>query len=350
VKWIAGLLMMALFSQSLFAQEVSGTPVPDSPAPQKTVWVANLMRKKSSTARITNLKMTDSKLPVFLVAKDRDLRPTISVNGTFTTDGWTLQAQGLPVEVDKEKKTFEIPMHLRGRINECTLTAIGPAGEKQTETFYIYAPDAMEFNVISPWDHIVVSLAPLYLIYQQSGYGEYQSIAAQVSLRYTSPDKKKIEKFTDRFGYHANVDATVFTLASSPVERGPQLLEIKGNLTYQLDPVRTWQTSLLGGVSYLTMFSNGSSFGFSNLTAPDLGFRTRKTISPTTAYFGEVHYVALGLPFEQQGLNLHGGWTRMIKESRRIEYGLSYSGYSWHPTPETSVRVHELAFKAGISF
>ena len=358
MRILVAVLLLALYCEKPLAQEASppkqeaAAPVPPEQAIQKTVWVANLMRRKDSTSRITDLKMADSKLPVYLVPKDRDLRPTISVNGTFTREGWTLLAQGSAVEIDKEKKTFEIPMHLRGRINECTITAIGPAGEKQSETFYIYAPEAMEFNVISPWDHILVSVAPIYLIYQQSGYGEYQSIAAQVSLRYTTPDKKKIEKFTDRFGYHANLAATVFTFASSPVERGPQLLELKGDLTYQLDqdPAHKWQTTLLGGVSYLTMFSNGSSFGFSNLVSPDIGVRARKTLSPTTAYFGEAHYVALGMPFDQQGINLHGGWTRMIKDSRRVEYGLSYTGYSWHPSPETSIRVHELAFKAGISF
>ena len=48
-----------------------------------------------------------------------------------------------------ETHEFEVTMRLRGKLNECTLTAVTPDGKKETETVYIYAPEAMQFQVVT---------------------------------------------------------------------------------------------------------------------------------------------------------------------------------------------------------
>ena len=329
----------------------SATPVPAigkvPPIKQKTVWVAHVLRRKSAQNVITSLEIEEKNLPVFLISRTDELQPTITVNGTFNKPNAKLFAQGTELDVDPETHEFEVTMRLRGRLNECKLTAITPDGKKEVETIYIYAPEAMQFQVVSPWDRLVISAGGTFLSYRQSGYGEYQSIGAKLGVRYTSPERKS------RWGVYGNLDATVFTFASSPTARGPQLVEAKADATYKIgskeDP---WQKQIVGGLSYITMFSNGSSFGFANLAAPEFGIRARKVVSPTKAWIFDAHYVALGIPkgFDNFGLNLGLTWSKFIRDSRRIEFGINYSGYYYPPADDQTIRLNEFTVRTGISF
>ena len=320
---------------------------PPEPVKQKTVWVAHLLRRKSPKNVITSMDLSETNLPVFLITRKDEIQPNITVNGTFNKPGAKLFAQGTELDVDSETHEFEVTMRLRGKLNECTLTAVTPDGIKETETIYIYAPEAMQFQVVSPWDRLVLSAGGAFLSYRQSGYGEYQSIGAKLGVRYTSPER------VSRWGIYGNLDATVFTFASSPTARGPQLLEAKADATLKFGPkTDRWQKQALAGLSYLTMFSNGSSFGFANLTAPEFGIRARKVVSPTKAWIIDARYVALGLPkgFDNFGLNLGLTWSKFIRDSRRIEFGVNYSGYYYPPADAQTIQLNEFTVRSGISF
>jgi hypothetical protein len=327
---------------------VEATKAPEKP-PQKTLWVAHILRRKSNDAIIKELDFPDLRVPVMLVAKDGDLRPTVAIKGKFDRPGWKLILQDEnAVNFAPDSAAFTIYAYLKGRINVVLLNAVGPQGEKETESVYIYAPEAMEFHVVSAWDQILLSAGGSFLSYAQAGYGEYQALSALLSARYISP-----ERWKSRFGLLAGADMTVLTAVSSPIDRGPQILEGKVDLTYLLkqDAAKRWRTLVLAGGSYLTMFSYGSPFGFSNLFAPELGIRSRYNVNPQASWIGEARFVALAPPgtFNQLGLNLGLAWSKLVSDSHRVELGLQYSAYVYEPEPSYPIRVNQLSLKLGLS-
>jgi hypothetical protein len=327
---------------------IEATTPPVKP-PQKTVWVAHILRRKTSDLLIKNLEFPDNRVPVFLVAKDEGLRPTVSIHGKFDRPGWKLVLQdNIPVSFDATPGEFTIYAHLRSRISEVLLTAVGPAGEKEIEHVYVYAPEAMEFQVVSAWDQILLSAGVSFLSYAQAGFGEYQSISGLLSARYSSP-----ENWKSRFGLLASGDVTVFTAASSPVDRGPQILEGKLDISFLLkpDPTKRWRSQIFAGGSYLTMLSYGSPFGFSDLIAPEFGMRSRYTVNPQAAWIGEARFVALAPPgsFDQLGCNLSIAWSKFVSDSHRLELGFQYTGYIYEPEPSVAIHLHQFALKLGLS-
>ncbi len=332
------------------------TTAPGTTNIQRTVWVAHVLRRKSNEFLIKNFSLTESRLPIVLVAKKDELRPTVTIRGKFERQGWKLLIEGAtPVVFDEGKTTFSIHAHLKGRINKMNLTAVGPNGERENEALYIYAPEAMEFKVVNAWDQILLSVGTSFLSYAQKGFGEYRSISGLLSARYNSPEKKLTAEsdLYSRIGLIANMDLTVLTLIASPVDRGPQLLEAKLDGTYQFDPdpYGRVQNQLLVGASYITMFNYGSPFGFSNLLAPEIGWRRRVLVSPVAAWVGEARFIGLSefYTFNSLALNLSLAWSRLISDSHRLELGFSYSGYFYRPEPEIPVRLHQLSVKLGLS-
>lgn len=318
------------------------------PVTRKTAWVAHVLRRTPINLRLKTMEFSDTKLPVLLIARPGSLRPLVEVRGKFNRRGWTLFAQGSPVSQAVGRADFKFHAFLNGRINEIILTARGPAGESEEERVYLFAPEAQEFTLVSPWNSVILSAGFSSIDYFQSGFGNYLAYTGTISARYATFDGPK------QLGLYASLDFTALTLAAQPIDRGPQFIEGKldATITLPFAAQQTWKTQILLGGSYVTMLANGSPFGFANLISPEVGLRTRFILDPTEAIITDLRYVALGKEFgafSENGFLANITWSRTLLNSHRAELGINYTSYSYHPDTNSTVKFSIVSLMFGYS-
>ncbi len=324
------------------------TPAEPPPVTRKTAWIAHVLRRTPANLRLQTLEFPETQLPILLIARPGNLRPLVEVRGKYFRKGWTLFAQGSPVSQSVGQSDFKFHAFLNGRISEIILTSRGPAGEVEEERVYLFAPEAQEFTLISPWNSVVLSAGASSIDYFQSGFGNYLAYTGTISARYSTFDGPK------QLGLYASLDFTALTLASQPIDRGPQFIEAKvdATITVPYAPQQSWKSQLLLGGSYVTMLSNGSPFGFANLLSPEVGVRTRFILDPVDAVIADLRYVAVSSEFgsfNENGYLLNLTWSRTLLNSHRAELGVNYSNYSYHPDTNSTVRFSIISLILGYS-
>jgi hypothetical protein len=329
--------------------------IPQLPTDERsTAQIAYILRRRGSEFRIPDMEIYESTVPVVLISKGTEIKPTIAIHGQFSRPGWKLMLQDqIPVtfsgasQPGQPSTEFTIYAHLNGRVSEISVSAVGPGGQRQLEKVYIYAPNARAFHVVSAWDDLLLSAGLTNMSYEQTGFGAYQSINALISARYSNADGEP------RFGILGSAEMTVLAFASSPISTSPQLLEGKIDLSIRpsSQPLTRFRTRLLLGFTYLTMFSNGSPFGFSDLAAPEAGLQFRYIATYREDYVAELHFAPIGglTKIDQHGLNMSFGWSKLLQDSRRLEVGLSYSAYSYQPDNTVSILTSLVSLKAGLT-
>lgn len=292
-------------------------------------WIAHINRQ-ADQPQIQDLSFTKDDLPVLMVARGKELRPLVEIRGLYRREGWKLFAQNAPVKAGRAPGEFVIQAYLNSQINEVSLSAQGPQGESEREVVYVYAPDAKELHIVSAWDSLLFSVGYANLGYGQTNFGYFSSRTGLVGASYTSPET------TSRFGLFSQALMTVLTLSSEPIDANPQVVEgrLDGTIRLGLRDQSRWRYSLIGGVSYLTLISNGSPFGFANLVAPEVGFRAKHYRTSQTALHAEVRAVTLkDVTFEKQrGLHFALGWTRTLPSLKLIDVSVRYSNSSFEST------------------
>ena len=319
--------------------------LPELPQSQKQrEQIAYFLRASKTGPTIKDLVISDSEAPIVMVIRGSDIKPTIALNGSFQRPGWTLFVlggdQALPVD-------FVVYAHLQGRINEITLIATGPKGEREIEKIYVYSPNARTFHVVSAWEDLLFSAGVAGFSYAQSTFGVYEAIQAIASVRYSTPDSDSL------FGFLGSAEMTVWGIAMSPVNTSPQLFEGKADLTIRTNrnsSQRMHYRALLGG-TYLTMFSNGSPFGFSDLMVMEFGVQGRYIASAKDDWIGEFRYMPVGgvSDWGQFAINTSLALSRLLNDSRRIEFALCYSFYKWLPATTISIETSLLTFRVGLT-
>lgn len=318
------------------------------PDPRNDASIAYVLRRKAPEFKIPELKIFDSTVSVLLVAKGDNIKPTVALRGSYGRMGWHLFLQdGSPVQTSAGTNEFTVYAHLNGRVSELALVAVGPKNERQLEKIYLYAPNARGYHIVSAWDDLLLSAGLTNMSYQQTGFGAYQSINALISARYGGGDP------TSRFGLVASGDMTVLAFASSPINTAPQLFEGKIALSVRptSKPLGRLRTRLLIGGTYLTMFSNGSPFGFSDLTSPEVGIQWRYVATFREDYLAELRFAPIGglTSIAQNAVYISGGWSKLLQDSRRLEVSLSYTGYSYQPDQYDSIIASLISLKFGLT-
>lgn len=347
--------------------------IPELPPDQRSnASIAYILRRRGDENRIKELELFDSTVPVVLIAKGSEIKPTIALHANFNRPGWKIFTQGsqglqalqgsllktnneniqknAPSQVRPNQQfnsEFTIYAHLLGRVSEVALTAIGPNGEKQSEKVYIYAPNARAYHVVSAWDDLLLSAGLTTFSYAQTGFGAYESINALASIRYGTPDSDSILSFV------ASAEMTILAFASSPINTSPQIFEARGDVSIRPGPKPTGRlrSRILIGGTYLTMFSNGSPFGFSDLTAPEIGIQSRYIASFRDDWIGEIRYIPVGgiTKVGQQGINLSIAWSKLLQDSRRLETGLTYSAYNYLPDDAIAIQTSLISLRLGLT-
>jgi len=315
---------------------------------KKSLVVAHILRRKSAESQITGLEVLTFRTPILYNLHEGQFKPTVEVKLKYFRPGWkllySLKGPEVPIGASNEGSAF---LYLKSSVSELQLIAMNEAGETEKEKLFIYAPGTKELKTDSPWNKVVLSLGGAVLDYYQTSFGNFRSTNALAAILYAP------EALYENWSMIARADLTFASFYSSPIRAGPQVLDSRIDLTYQIsdgyDSTHRWFA--LGGVSYLTLFSNGSPFGFSDLLAPELGLRLRSVLDPMNFLVTDLRYVALGGPFEvgQRNLQIAFSWSRWMENLRRLELGLEYSTTSFAADPKNTVKTNLLILKLGFS-
>lgn len=312
---------------------------------RRSAWAAELVREG---VPIPNLTLIENNVPVTLVPNGGRLRPMIEIRVHFERPGWVLFAERTPIAQDNFPNEFTIFAYLKAKITELTLTAVSPNGEMLSEKILVLAPQAQELPLTGSWGEGMAGLGFASFRYTQTGFGAFVSKSAILTLSYTSP------RWTSPVGLYAVAHMTMITFSSTPVNNGPQLLEGKLDVTYLLNtnPSDRYQNKAILGINYLTMFANGSTFGFSNLFTPEMGFQSKYMLTPSTSVQAEFRYAPAGnsLNLAQRGLDLDMSICKALKALNRVELGVYYTNFAYAPSGGSSVSASLFSVQLGYGF
>lgn len=296
---------------------------------QQTKWLAQHIRVQTVENTIPGLHFEQDKYAIFLVRDGQKFRPLVSLKGylkDFKVGSQLILENRFNVPVNEKTGYFVVNIYLTSKKNEINLV-LRQKDKQFAEKSFLVAPDAQEYNVTSPWDSVRVSLGTTYLYYSQTGYSSFYSWIGDFALRYHSPEK------VGYFGFSSDLDLSLVTFKSNQNNYAPQV----GQFRFEMIYFDNWENQpqynlhyLLGG-SYLTMLSNGASFGFKNLLAPDLGLRIRKVTGPKTDVAATLRLSLMDTQFKDRGVELELSAGFILNNSHRAELGLKYLDYAYSP-------------------
>ncbi len=316
---IFGLLGGAGVSSAQETQEEDGVV-----EAQRAVWLAYVLRQRSEDVRIEGMEIKVLELPVFLVPQGESFRPLVKMRVEFRRPDWELFVGGrTPVNEDDNPNVYAVYAYLNSRISEVEIQARGPGGQLEKEKVYIFAPEAREFKVVSPFDAIVASIGVGELVYKQSSFGTFVSNTLTIEARYLSPEKGK------RLGYLMDFSMTLYTFRSSPIERNPHYVQGRLGVTYptQIFSDLQWRSRIFLGVRGSALIPQGSPFGFSDLYGLEAGLRSEYFYRGDRSYALEAYYS----PFDpkkllrDRSIEMRGSWYFNVGEFRRGRLSLGYS-------------------------
>ncbi len=310
------------------------TVEPEALKTKQALWVAHILRDKQAPSRLPELKLSQVQLPVYLVPQGESFRPMVKMKLDYNKPGWQLfLSDKEPVRRLDAEGTHVVYAYLRSRISTLFLTSVGPENEVQTETFYLFAPEAREFKMVSLFDSVFFSIGHSYLIYRQTSFGTFVSQAMLVGVKYITPEKGR------KIGYFADANLTLFTYSSSPVDENPQFFDARAgaSLLVKLTKNPKYRSRLTFGASTINLFSLGSSFGFSGLYGANFGLRTELYRSAKDSYSAELQITPYDFsdPFGERTIKLNLDWTKNLNNLRRLQYGLSYASHKFSDKNES---------------
>ncbi|MGE5087189.1 MAG: hypothetical protein ACM3MG_12860 [Bacillota bacterium] len=314
---------------------------PQKPPTSATNNLAHIIQSKSGDS-IEGLTLPQTQLPVVMVQNKKNFRPMVEIPLTYNRKGWSLWIQGkTPVTPTTEEGKFKVFAYLKGKVNELHLVARGPQGETQSERIYLYSPEAQEFSVVSPWDAVKLTLGSTYLIYQQSGYTDFYSWSGLLSAQIHSPEEGA------RFGMIGQVSMTALTISSNQKGYGPQIGQgnIDGIYFFPWSLSSRWRNQIMGGLYYVTMFSNGAPFGFKNLFAPEFGFRTRYLLNEKSDFISEFRFMPLNssTDLNERGYSLSFSKSWILPNLHRGEVGLQFNDLRYSASPTDLINMKALS-------
>lgn len=305
---------------------------------RKTSWTADVVRVPTDKNGIPGLKIIDTHLPVFLVKKEKKYRPLVALE--LSLDDPVAQLYGAdyrPLPKNKNTGYFMFFAYLNSKKNEVVFYSKSNKEksekeksnqeQKYVEKMFIISDQAQEFNVISPWESLRVSLGSSYFNYSQTSYASFNAWTGLLAMRLFSEDVFL------QWGYNAEADLTVLTVTSNQNEVSMQTGHIKAEALYSLpqSPNTEFKYSILGGVNYLTTFTTGSAMGFKNLIVPSAGLRSRKILNEKEDYGFTVRAGLFGFDFKDRGLDFEISRSYLFEHLHRAELGLKFSDYGYHP-------------------
>lgn len=313
-------------------------------------WKAQIMPAPGTTGySVIGMSFPQFYLPVKMVFQNNKMRPLVEIYVDFERAGWELTIDGVtPLLKTPFPYRYKLMAYLNGSVNEITFVANGPDNKQQKAKYFVVAPDAQDFEIVTPWDTMKFYLGGTYLTYRQTKMNDFYSWNALAGLAYRSPEAR------GKWGIAADVNLTAFRLASNQNNYGPQLVQGLGDLVYsvpwKISARDHWQA--LGGVSYMSVIKNGAPFGFVDLITPTIGFRVRRIIDTDSDWVleGRYSFLGKGINFQENGwnLSLSKGW--ILPNLHRADLGVKIVDYQYFPAPSQSIHVQTISYTFGYSF
>ena len=316
-------------------------------APQKTSWIAQVLRTHAPGGRIPELEFNDLYVPVVLFAEKGKLVPYIELKGQITGNGnQLLLVEGNGVRPLSSQGKVSLSFFLHAVLNEVQLKIIRSDGSEQVERVLIAAPGVQEYSIGNQWGRLKFSLGWGNFDYHQTKLGEFASLTGLVSVDYLWKVKGT------HWSYYADLDLTAWTLSSSPTNHAPQILRVQAQELYSFFPFSPKFTCApFLGIQYLTLFSNGSPFGFSNLFAPELGVKTRYQWNPENTVGLGFTYIPLDslTSFAKISTDVYLTWSRVLRNKHVLELGIGNWSQSFSGGATTDVKAAFNSFRLGYS-
>lgn len=340
--------LILLLHFNAFAQTAEGRDSKQPPLlSQKALWFCHILRQKGDSPTIAGLTFKSLKIPVFLIPKDSSVRPLVKLKMQYDRDDWELfigESQPLKSETPGSLVTYAF---LNSRISTIKLTAKNKNGEKQEETVYLFAPEAREYKMVSPFNNLMFTVGAANLIYEQTSFGVFNSKSLLLGTSYISPEKGH------RWGFLGDFIISFFTFQSEPLDLNPQFYTGQLSTTYNLKIFKSprWRSRIIVGAELSGLSSKGSPFGFSNLYGPRLGLRSEFFMSGSESYSFEVYYATYeGLSLDQdRALGLKLSFHNNFADLRQVQYQFTYSNQAFTSDIE-QVELDFLSLSTSFSF
>ncbi len=259
----------------------------------ETVYAKNFSPARIAVVQdkhINDLKWDNEFSKIRTVNSGLGLQHSIMLFGVYYRSGWKLTFQNKEIPLnDRGGFRLEIPISKSERVFE--FEAIGPKGEIEKEIIEIGSvKKSMEKSIghIKGDRNIIDDVTPIepepkkfFLVpgigyssisYTQSGITDYSmsAVTAKVSINYTL-----VPKVWD-FGFSTYY--TAMQLSKSTAEK-MNFLGINLRFGYLIPNISTeWFLSIYGGWYYTTTFVTSNSFGYFNLSGPQLYPSIRKVL------------------------------------------------------------------------
>lgn len=285
---------------------------------RRVEWTAQLIRTEAEE-QIGGLQFPSKKIPVLLRTQETQIRPLVELRFFFDRPGWSIQVYGQNPKKGLQPNEYVVFAYLNSQMNEIQFTAKGPEGKFEKESLILFAPEAQEFQIMTTWNTLSFSFGLSQITYKQSRFGVFNSQSGILGIKASAPES------SSRWGWTGDLYMTVLTLKSAPVAANPQAIDGSAALTLRL-PLQEqtrWRHRLTGGMSYLALLSNGSSFGFSGLISTELGWSSTYFRDTNNSYGLDFRLSPLkGFSLDNQRIyQLGANWVKTLPSSRRQELG-----------------------------
>ena len=228
-----------------------------------------------SEEKINDLKWKDEFIRIRDESVKQEQKQIILLTGSYYREGWQLMRNQKPIKtnvlggfvyeaiVTKEARAFEFE-------------AIGPKGEIEKEKIVVRVPSWEPQKEVVSWEpkrlFIVPGLGLSSISTKETAISNYSTIAltAKASLNYLLIPKKM------------DLGLSVFFTAFQLTKNEPitaRYLGFNTRVGYILPFIESpWVVSIYGGWYYTTTFVQGNSFGYRNMSGPQIYPSVRRTL------------------------------------------------------------------------
>ncbi len=307
---------------------------------------ATLRRSSIPDHRIAELSFSDEKIAVPFVASENRLRPMVEIKGRLSDPHAELVIlEGNSSHLVKSPGNFSIFIFLNSNVSSMVFQMRKSDRKVKNEKIFILSPGVKDHYLASHSGELMVYLGQGTFRYFQNNFGSYSSSSMVFSAGYQNQIGKS------QFSYSADLDFTLWNIKTSPQNASPQVLRVQGQAEYHFLGSGAFEINPLVGAQYFTMFSNGSRYGFSNLIAPEIGFKANYRLRNENALRLRFLYLPLD-SFTQTskiGTDTSITWSKRLKNEHRVEVGLAYWNEQFSPSPTAQVKTSMLSLKLGYS-
>jgi len=274
----------------------------------------------------------------------KDNRWQVTLRGVYPQKNWNLLQGSKRISIEEKNGLFEVKIPVKGRTASVRISGVSPLGVVETEELRISVPQLEKLTAPPPRPDVIPS-AGAFVQNAKSSERRFttQTALGMTSINYTEttrPDYSAIA-LTARMGltyvlappqWEIGLSGySTLTWLSESAPDNIRFIGINARLGYIIQPARArWRLGLVAGGYFTTTQVSDGTFGFQNMTGPQLYPNFRYTLTPKSrisAYF-KYSPVSAGLSLMKLGNNelaVGSTYTRDFGNGRNWGLTLDYA-------------------------